>query len=236
MSAQDQPEPAPEAPDPGERASLAMLRAMSHPLRLRIIERIGRRGTARAADLAQDLDLPANSVSYHLRNLARGGVIVEAPEAARDRRDRVWRLSQQNYRAQGTDGSPDGSPSSTGEYRQATLATNLAAIEEIRSAWIAESDGSEAADRDEETAAHLLLTTLRISQEQARELNALVRSAIQRFDGLNRDLDGADVPGDLDSAGGAEDFSVLFTLVRDGHGPDRPATSLGRDTGPSPRT
>src|SRR5690606_23978941 len=45
---------------------------------------------ARAADLARELDLPANKLSFHLRSLADAGLIVEDPSLARDRRDRVW--------------------------------------------------------------------------------------------------------------------------------------------------
>lgn len=68
----------------------AMLKAMSHPLRRRILKVLSARDYARAADLAAELDAPANSVSFHLRTLADAGLIAEAPEHARDRRDRVW--------------------------------------------------------------------------------------------------------------------------------------------------
>ena len=37
------------------------------------------------------LDIPANQASFHLRTLAKYGLIVEAPEEARDGRDRVWK-------------------------------------------------------------------------------------------------------------------------------------------------
>jgi len=70
---------------------LTVLRAIAHPLRNRILDEITARGTARAADLAQALDIPANQASFHLRQLAKYGLIEEAPEEARDRRDRVWR-------------------------------------------------------------------------------------------------------------------------------------------------
>src|SRR5690625_5956976 len=73
---------------PTTYATRDMLRALAHPLRMQLLQRLGGRGTARAADLAADLGVPANSVSYHLRILAKGGAIVEAPEAARDKRDR----------------------------------------------------------------------------------------------------------------------------------------------------
>ncbi|HVX45866.1 MAG TPA: helix-turn-helix domain-containing protein [Mycobacteriales bacterium] len=67
------------------------LRAMAHPVRGRLFYELVARGTARAADLARDLDVPANQVSFHLRQMAKYGFIEEAPEHARDRRDRVWR-------------------------------------------------------------------------------------------------------------------------------------------------
>ncbi|WP_341946820.1 helix-turn-helix domain-containing protein [Microbacterium sp. LWH11-1.2] len=68
----------------------AMLKAYSHPLRRRILRLIARREFIRAADAAAELAVPANSVSFHLRTLADAGLIEEAPEKARDRRDRVW--------------------------------------------------------------------------------------------------------------------------------------------------
>lgn len=74
----------------GSVMTSAMLKAMSHPLRRRMIKVLSALEYARAADIAEALDTPANSVSFHLRVLADAGMIVEAPERARDRRDRVW--------------------------------------------------------------------------------------------------------------------------------------------------
>ncbi|MGA8045993.1 MAG: helix-turn-helix domain-containing protein [Dermatophilaceae bacterium] len=79
------------------RLSSPMLKAMSHPLRRRILELMHEDVPRRAADLAELLDEPANSVSFHLRQLARSGLIVEAPEHARDRRDRVWMAAGSGY-------------------------------------------------------------------------------------------------------------------------------------------
>lgn len=71
----------------------AVLRALSHPLRQRILGELEVVEHARAADLAEGLGEPANSISFHLRVLAKAGIIEEAPELARDRRDRVWKQS-----------------------------------------------------------------------------------------------------------------------------------------------
>jgi DNA-binding transcriptional ArsR family regulator len=68
-----------------------MLRAIAHPVRNRILTELNATGPMRAADLARELDLPANQMSFHLRQLAKYGLVEEDPEAARDKRDRVWR-------------------------------------------------------------------------------------------------------------------------------------------------
>jgi DNA-binding transcriptional ArsR family regulator len=68
-----------------------ILRAIAHPARNRILAELDGQ-PLRAADLARILGVPANQVSFHLRQLAKYGLIEEAPEEARDRRDRVWRL------------------------------------------------------------------------------------------------------------------------------------------------
>ena len=74
------------------------LRALAHPLRTRILDEVSARGSMRAADVARELDIPANQASFHLRQLAKYGLIEEDADAARDRRDRVWRLvSPQGY-------------------------------------------------------------------------------------------------------------------------------------------
>lgn len=89
-----------ETPDArrGELLTTEELKALSHPVRRRIVAVLAARGTGRAADLATDLALPANQISFHLRSLAKAGLIEEAPEHARDRRDRVWRPAQRNMR------------------------------------------------------------------------------------------------------------------------------------------
>lgn len=83
----------------------AALRAIAHPMRQRILMELAVLGHARAADLARAIGEPANSVSFHLRVLARAGMIVEAPEHARDRRDRVWRNVAESYTVE--PGTPD---------------------------------------------------------------------------------------------------------------------------------
>ncbi len=69
-----------------------VLRAIAHPTRNRILSELSASGALRAADIARLIDVPANQASFHLRQLAKYGLVEEAPDEARDRRDRVWRL------------------------------------------------------------------------------------------------------------------------------------------------
>lgn len=68
-----------------------VLRAIAHPVRNRILGELDAVGSMRAADVAERLGIPANQASFHLRQLAKYGLVEEDAEAARDRRDRVWR-------------------------------------------------------------------------------------------------------------------------------------------------
>ncbi|WP_198684082.1 helix-turn-helix domain-containing protein [Brachybacterium sp. YJGR34] len=202
-------EPAPQ------HATREQLRALAHPLRLEIMERVMRRGTARAADIAADLDLPANSVSYHLRILARGDVIEEAPDAARDRRDRVWRMAQISFLAETTERRASAT-SRTGEYLAASGAASLALIDWMRAGW-----STELARRTADGAAparglgDIYAGTLRLSPDQAEELDARVQSILAEFNRLNRAEDGTNLAGDPDSGGTARDYRVLWTAIGD---------------------
>src|ERR1700759_5621676 len=83
-------------PRPEQVHDPRVLRAISHPVRNRILDELGATGPMRAADIAQALGIPANQASFHLRQLAKYGLAVEAPEEARDGRDRVWKASHES--------------------------------------------------------------------------------------------------------------------------------------------
>lgn len=77
--------------EPEHLSDPRVLRALAHPVRGRILDEIEATGPVRAADIARELGIPANQASFHLRQLAKYGLVEEAPEEARDKRDRVWR-------------------------------------------------------------------------------------------------------------------------------------------------
>ncbi|HKE67399.1 MAG TPA: winged helix-turn-helix domain-containing protein [Micromonosporaceae bacterium] len=65
------------------------MRALAHPVRLAILEHLENGTTATATELATLVGLSPSATSYHLRELARGGLIREA-EGRGDGRERVW--------------------------------------------------------------------------------------------------------------------------------------------------
>ena len=220
-SADDHPAKDAFQSDPGTYATRDMLRALAHPLRMQLLQRLGGRGSARAADLAADLGIPANSVSYHLRILAKGGAIVEAPEAARDKRDRVWKLAQLSFdTARSGQSLQDGTVVDT-DYIAASSALSMAVLEWMRDGITAELRRETELLDSEETGAEesyrrtLHSTMLHVSPAQAKELSDLVQDAILRWVRLNRAEDGAELPDDPDSEEAAVDYRVLFAMVRD---------------------
>jgi DNA-binding transcriptional ArsR family regulator len=68
-----------------------VLRAIAHPVRSQVLGELYAAGHIRAADVAEALGIPANQASFHLRQLAKYGLVQPAPELARDGRDRVWK-------------------------------------------------------------------------------------------------------------------------------------------------
>lgn len=66
------------------------MRALAHPARLEMINRLLVEGTATATRLAEVVGVTPSAASYHLRMLAKYGFVEDAP-ASDDGRERVWR-------------------------------------------------------------------------------------------------------------------------------------------------
>ena len=71
----------------------AALKALSHPLRIRLLAELREIGPSTATDLARRLDTDSGSTSYHLRVLGKYGFVEEAAAtdgARRHPRERRW--------------------------------------------------------------------------------------------------------------------------------------------------
>ncbi|GAA3934658.1 helix-turn-helix domain-containing protein [Actinomadura viridis] len=69
------------------------LKALSHPLRRRILQRLTAHGPATSTTLGQVLGESTGTTSYHLRQLEKYGFIEEIPERSAGR-ERWWRAVQ----------------------------------------------------------------------------------------------------------------------------------------------
>ncbi|MEU9505890.1 metalloregulator ArsR/SmtB family transcription factor [Micromonospora sp. NPDC048170] len=68
-----------------------VMRALAHPARIAIMEHLGRvEGGATATECAEVVGLSPSATSYHLRALAKSGLVEQAPSRG-DARERLWR-------------------------------------------------------------------------------------------------------------------------------------------------
>ncbi|MFF6774975.1 ArsR/SmtB family transcription factor [Streptomyces sp. NPDC012637] len=73
------------------------LKAIAHPLRMRLYRALFVARTATASQLADQVDEAVSLVSYHLRKLAEHGLIEEAEPQSADGRERWWQPSSYGF-------------------------------------------------------------------------------------------------------------------------------------------
>ncbi|MFG1616485.1 ArsR/SmtB family transcription factor [Nonomuraea wenchangensis] len=83
---------------------LDTLKALGHPLRMKLYRALYVAGSATASHLADQVDEAVSLVSYHLRKLAAHGLIEEAPGAGGgDARERWWRPAAESISTRDAD-------------------------------------------------------------------------------------------------------------------------------------
>jgi DNA-binding transcriptional ArsR family regulator len=165
--------------DPG------VLKALAHPLRLRLYELLSARGPATATRLGDHLGEAAGLLSYHLRQLAAHGYVEEAPELARDGRERWWRVVPGGISWSTADflGEPGPRAVAATAERQ-MLARQLDRLQQY-------TDGQDDWGNDWVDAAIGTDALMRLTPDELRALGAEVQAVVSRW--ANRDLptDGA---------------------------------------------
>jgi DNA-binding transcriptional ArsR family regulator len=74
-----------------------VMRAMSHPARLEIMEYLNSTGASvTATECAEIVGMSPSATSYHLRELAKVGLVEQAPSRG-DGRERVWQSPIHSY-------------------------------------------------------------------------------------------------------------------------------------------
>ncbi|MFC6705649.1 ArsR/SmtB family transcription factor [Flexivirga alba] len=77
------------------RPDLDQLKAMAHPVRLTMLGKLRVDGPATASSLAALLGLNSGATSYHLRQLADAGLVVEDTDRG-NKRERWWKAAHES--------------------------------------------------------------------------------------------------------------------------------------------
>lgn len=158
-----------------------VLRALAHPVRARILDEIEASGPVRAADVARELGIPANQASFHLRQLAKYGMVEEAPDEARDRRDRVWRAtagSSLTVNLAELEKAPGGK-AAVQAFRQNKRAWSQHLVD--RAFTVRHPKGSGVFTTSE--------TAVKLTDEEATQLRADLEEVVERWSGRTRGRD-----------------------------------------------
>ncbi|TDW76393.1 ArsR/SmtB family transcription factor [Kribbella pratensis] len=163
------------APANRRSATSSMIAAIHHPLRRRLIDLLGVEGPATASQLAARTGELVGNISHHLKVLAAAEVIEEAPELAKNRRERWWRSAHQSYSWSVADagGEPAGELIATvSEERNVTHH-----LDKVRQWFEQRPEYGEEWDR----AAFATDSWLRLTPERLAELGERIGELIQEY-------------------------------------------------------
>ena len=162
------------------------MRALAHPLRLRLLGELRMRGPQSVGMLCDLVDEAPGSVSYHIGKLAEFGFVEVAQELARDRRERWWRAAHAQTSWEPLENLADPERrAASGMLRRAVLHRYLSSLEEYHEAeasmdaeWVAGSVSGDA--------------FLHLTSDELAELRAELEELADRWQARsNPDRDGA---------------------------------------------
>ncbi|MBG0832742.1 helix-turn-helix transcriptional regulator [Planomonospora sp. ID67723] len=155
---------------PVRELDASAIKGLAHPVRLRLLELLEDHGPATATQLAARTGENTGSTSYHLRQLARHGLIEEAPERGKGK-ERWWRS-----RPFGFDGDRFRRDPDTAQAAEFVLAEVIRQRSADLSRWLEESMST---PREWTEATLDLRRVMRLTRE---ELAGLVREVSQVID------------------------------------------------------
>ncbi|MFI9271431.1 helix-turn-helix domain-containing protein [Kitasatospora sp. NPDC052896] len=148
------------------------LRALAHPVRVRLLGLLRRYGPSTATRLAERMGLTSGATSYHLRRLGEAGFVAEDPERG-NARERWWRAVHRTTSFNDLD-LLDQEPEAVEAYLRSGLAVyalrGQRALDEIRtmpSAWQRVLDLND--------------WTLRLTPDEAARLRAELAELVGRY-------------------------------------------------------
>ena len=160
----------------------AVLAALAHPLRVALLYQLNALGSRTASQCAQALgETPANC-SYHLRQLAKAGLV--AREEAADGRERPWRSAYTGLELRPPTDDPDPEVVTAARATRASLASiEIAEHARLARAYLRLEQRADPAWRE---AASMASYSLRLTAEELVDLVKAMDAAIRPFIGLTR--------------------------------------------------
>src|SRR4051794_3594515 len=169
------------------------MRALAHPARLGILELLHANGPATPTECAREIGGSPQAASYHLRALAKWGLI--RPAASDDARETRWELAARSISFTSGDDSP--------QFHTAARALGRRIVERddrLIDAWIA---AEPAEPREWREAASFASGSVYVTHEELNDFGA-------RFRDLMKDYER---PEDGDRPDGARRVHVVFRAV-----------------------
>jgi DNA-binding transcriptional ArsR family regulator len=179
-------------PPSGTRSHIAVrdpraMRALANPLRLQLLALLRRDGPHSVGELSTLADAAPGSVSYHLATLEQFGFVEQAPELARDGRERWWRAAHDstNYEPAELLADPESAAAGRG-MRQAFLQGHL--VEQLA------LEAEAALPTEWVTAATSGDTLAYLTPAQLAELSAEVEALAEKWNRRREDAEPGAVP------------------------------------------
>ncbi|MEV4763104.1 helix-turn-helix domain-containing protein [Micromonospora chokoriensis] len=170
-------------PAPREvRIDKRQVRVLAHPLRMRLVGALRVKGPATATTLAELLGTNTGATSYHLRQLADVGLVVEDPDRGSGRQ-RWWQAAHDVTNWDATDFDDDPDARAAIEWIQGDQVRLLA---ETADRWFATQHEWSPAWRDAFGMSDIFMT---IPAARLEELQAEVWKVLERY---HREADNAD--------------------------------------------
>jgi DNA-binding transcriptional ArsR family regulator len=169
------------------------MRALAHPARLSILELLRVNGSGTATECAREVGGSPQAASYHLRALAKWGLI--RPVASDDGREARWELAARSIHFTSGDDSP--------QFRTAARALGRRILERddrVVDAWLA---AEHAEPREWRDAATFASASVYVTPEELHEVSRRFREVMKDFER----------PDEADRPEGARRVHVVFRAV-----------------------
>lgn len=154
------------------RLNATNLRGVAHPIRVRILGMLRIDGPATATGLAQRLGMNSGATSYHLRQLAEHGFVVEDPDRGVGR-ERWWKAAHNTTRFDAEGQTAEGLESGVTYVR--------AVAQSYAEQLLRAADELDTRPKSWRTAGTFSSFLLKLTPEELRSLDEEITAVIRRY-------------------------------------------------------